>query len=129
VDYGCAGDSSRDAEPDLTCPNIHAKSRNAGQPIVERRTGIPEAVRSAGQAPVTGFYRPARAIVPAHRRTIECCLWAFAAHLVKAPTPAMPFIAPFLYKAAGVIVRTAFALIVDNPAIGKKRTMELINGG
>jgi len=55
-------------------------------------------------------------------RTVGVGLWPLAAELVETPALAMALIAELLGEASGVKVRSAFAVVVDQPTIGEQRS-------
>ncbi len=109
--------------------DFDAEAGNVGQAVVKRRHVIPEARRGAGDAAVSGADRPTGVIVPLHHRTVEGRRRALAAHLVQTPAFAMPFVAPLGDESAGVVVRAALALIVNDAAVGEQRPVVLIERG
>src|ERR1035441_3030445 len=110
----CSGD-----RPHLAGGYVGAEARNCGQPVVERRAGIPEAVRGAAQTAVTGLHRPAYTIIPTYRGTIESRLRTLAAHFVQTPAPAMAFVIPFLNVTTSVIVGAPLTLVMDDASVGE----------
>src|ERR1039458_4031076 len=131
-----AGDSMNDSrsrysrcdpDADLLGTDVCPESRNVRQPLVERRLGLPEVVPATADAAVPGLHRPARAIVESHGRAVERCFRAFAPHLVEAPPPAIALVPPLLWVASSIIMRPPLALVVDDPPIGKQRTVVLIH--
>ncbi len=113
---------------DLLGRRLHAEARHVGQPFVERRLVVPEVMRRARDAAVTGLHRPAGAAVPPDRRAVERRLRPLAAHLVEAPAIAGALVIPLLDEAAGVVVRAPLALVVDHVAVGEQRPVVLDPG-
>ena len=63
---------------------------------------------------MTRFDGPACAAVPLDGRTVQIRFGTFASHLIEAPALAGAFVVPFLNEAAGIVVRSPFALVVDD---------------
>src|SRR5512135_626675 len=85
MDDGSASYGGGHSDSDLACGYICGKTRDLRQSLIERRTSVPETVRSAGQATVTGFDWPARAVVPPHRGAVKGGFRSLATHLIKTP--------------------------------------------
>src|SRR5450759_2398429 len=117
MNHGCARHGGGDSQPDLAGGYVRAEARNCGQPVVERRAGIPEAVRGAAQTAVTGLHRPACTIIPTYRGTIESRFRTLAAHFVQTPAPAMAFVIPFLNVTTSVIVGAPLTLVMDDASV------------
>src|SRR6266498_4937727 len=71
--------------------------------------------------------RPTGPIVPAHRGAVEGRLRALTPQLVEEPALAVTLIAPLLDKATRIVVGSPLALVVNNAAVGKERTVVLIH--
>ena len=126
VSRGERGHRANNAPADFFCGDVNAETGDLRQRLIERRHRVPESMRCAGNAAVPGFHRPTRPAIPPDRRAVVRCIRTFAAHLVKAPALATPFIAPFLDELTRVVVRPALTLIVDDLAIGEQRAVVLV---
>src|SRR5271166_3987346 len=129
MDHGCASHSGGESQPDLAGGHVCAEARNLRQPLVERRTSVPEAVRGASQAAVTGLHRPARTIIPTYRGAIKGRLRALAAHLVQAPALAMAIVTPLLNVTTRIVVGASLALVMDDAPVREQRPVVLIHRG
>jgi hypothetical protein len=123
---GGNGNRSDNGPANLAHRYIHAESGRVRKPLVEGRLGVPKARRGAGDATVARFDGPACAAVPLDGRTVQIRLGTFASHLVKAPAFARTFIVPFLDETAGVVVRSPFALVVDDIPVCKQWPVQRI---
>jgi hypothetical protein len=66
---------------------------------------------------MTGHDRPGDAIIETHFAAICKGVWAFAAYVVQAPASFRSIITPLFHKLPGIIVRPAFADIMDSLSI------------
>src|SRR5208337_3020250 len=128
VNDGCAGDGTCQDQANLSGGDIHAEARYLRQALIERRLGIPEAVRGTGEATVSGFHGPTGLVVPTHVRAVEVSLRPFTAHFVETPSPAMSFVSPFLDISSGIVIGAALALVVDDAAVSEQWAVILIHG-
>ena len=58
--------------------------------------------------------------------TVQIRFGTFATHLVKAPAFARTFIVPFLYETSRVVVRSSFALVMNDISVCKQRPVQRI---
>src|SRR5208282_979507 len=57
MDHGCASHNGGESQPDLAGGHVCTKAWNRGQPVIERRTGIPETMGGATQTSMTSLHR------------------------------------------------------------------------
>src|SRR6266568_2128616 len=117
--------STNDAQANFFSGRFNAKAADVRQRLIERRHGIPEAGLRAADTAMPDADGPVRAIVPLDGRAVIVSGRAFAPHLVETPALPVPFITPLLHKLAGIVVRTARAIIVNAVAVGKQRSPQL----
>src|SRR5580658_4265882 len=113
------GDPAHEGPTNLTCSDVHAESGRMRQAFVEWRFGVPKARGRAGDAAVTRLDWPTGGVVPADCGAVEVSFGAFAAHLVETPPLAMALVAPLLHITTRIVVRAAFALVVNDLPVGK----------
>src|SRR6516162_5503454 len=94
-------------------PRADTEACHIGQPLVERRHGVPEIRLGATDAGMAAADRPISALVPPHHWAVLRRRRSFAAHLVEAMALAVCLVAPGLDILAGIEMRAPLAIVVN----------------
>src|ERR1700751_1891397 len=127
MNNGPPGDRRRNTDANLPSGDICTKAGHIRETFIKRGFRLPEVVTAAADAAMSGFHRPARAVVKANGRAVKCCLRAFASLLVEAPAAAVSLVSPLLHVSAGIEVSAPLALIVNDSSISEEWPLVLVD--